>query len=366
MTMPTPVRAWDLDIPLKSLPNGMPLGGVRTALAQSSIETLDSARVRPTWEGKTRVLVDQGGDLTTSYEIIPDASYPQDMFLPDVEWIDVPGLITFQLPDAPDPRTNVQLAESFRTELDLKAAEMGKLLSMSRRSFYDFTKKDEEESLQAADIRDRLKLLIGMAYQDTLATLSMIRGDVEGVSTLLEAGRFDLLRSRYEEARTRRVIAPLASAPRRTLQDIPPATIEILRNLVAHTGLPDMLETLSWLSPDLSAERLVATEAVSRNVEAAHDGDPVDEEWRFLVTLTHDDMDEVGARALSVIRSAAFSWDRWETFIREESIAAWSQAGITLMPADEPDEPLDVEETWEPDLARFGASLRLSDYERRG
>lgn len=367
MTTETPIQVWEPTFPITSMPNGMPIGGAETDIAQSSIATLDSGRDAALWEGEfvTLVAASHPNQPRTHLRIIPDPAFSASMPLRDVFLTDAAGVLTFSLPIRHDARPTSELAERLRAELGLEAAEAAALLGVSKRSFYEILKRQDDGSIRMGTLRDRVQVLSAMAAEDALATVAMIRRDLDGVAVLLDLGRFTELRARFADARHERLVASFRAAPIRNLADLPREALDTIRNLVQHATMTQILDTIRWVSPDLAADPMIAIEEITRNIEAAHDGERVDDKWKFLVTFDHDEMDRVGDRAMAVIRTSNFSRATWEAFVRAEDEAAWATAGFVPIGMDEADPEPESVSGWEPDLAH-GASLKLSDYVRGG
>lgn len=368
MTTETPVREWDFPYEVDSLPNGMPRPRLGTAIGAAGVRALDSRDDAALWGHELALL--PGGWPTAVEAREPARGLVFEHYListpPTHQHLVISGQaapFSFRFTRDADARPLGELVDGARRLLGLEVEEVSALLGVKRRTFYDLAKVQEPASTRQG-VGDRARILMALAEIDPLATADLVRRDPARAAELLARGAFITLRDDLEGLRTERLALETSRPAIRSLGEIPDGVLAAIADLASRPSLDLILAGIQAIAPDLAPDRLVAAADVARNVQAAHDGDDVDAEWSFLVTMRHEEMDALGGRALAMIRSADFSREEWRRFVAQEAEAARATAGFVPLEPDDEEAVSGGEDEWAPDLAAFGSSLRYSDYNR--
>lgn len=388
MTVQTPVELWEPALARRSLPNGMPLA---EPSRPSEWTLLDARVVKGLSSGADEVLwpADPHDAVFRAFEFHPEDA-PTLIMTPGTI---SPGLVTAYarigppsrslsvryvatpaLPAATGAAVGLSAAavreslERLRRELRLSARALASLIGVSTRRYYEFRAGDQPPPDRLAKVRDRVDFINRLAARDLSAAAELCRRRSAEVADLLTEGHFveleELFRNTVRERATMLETKDRPAISGREANE--------LLGVIEGPAFRKILGLIRFLAPTVDArtsERVAAALRMEKNLNAVEDGDPVEDDWEFLLVMPPEAVDGLRERAVDMIRGEAFNHDTWPAFIANESERAW--AAFSYRPADatEPELPeetargLNVVGGWQPDLAAFGVDLSL--YDRR-
>ncbi len=394
MTGQTPVGLWEPRLARRSLPNGMPLAdlsrpGEATLLDANVIKGLFSSADAVVWPADPHDAAFRTIDfypedvptlIATPSTISPDllAAYGEiaSQFGVLNQGVMVRYVTTPEPPAVTGPALGLSAAaireslEHLRRELRLSARVLASLIGVSRRRYYEFRAGDEPPAARLAEIRDRVDFINRLAARDLPAAAELCRRHGAEVANLLAEGRLveveGLFRSTTRERAT-------ILAPRERPEISGPEANELLA-VAEGPAFRKILGLVRYLAPTVDArtpERAAAALRMEKNIHAVEDGDPVGDDWEFLLVMRPEAVAGLRERADAAIRTEAFDPETWAAFVASESERAW--AAFDYRPAGPaeagpPEEVVLAVEAaggWQPDLAGFGVDLSLFDRRTR-
>ena len=392
MTGQTPVGLWEPRLARRSLPNGMPLAdpsrrGGATQLDASAIKGLFSSADEVVWPA------DASDAMPRSYEFYPvDAPTlivtPSTVSLdllaafaensPPIGVVNQGGMVRYITTPEPmtviDPARELSAAvireslEHLRRELRLSARGVAALIGVSTRRYYEFRAGDEPPVTRLAEIRDRINIIKRLAARDLPAATELCRRDAAAVAHLLSTGRLVEVEELFRNT-TRERAATFATEER---PEIAEAEATELLAVVEGPAFQKILGLVRFLAPTVdnrTSERVAAALRMEKNARAVEHGDPVEDDWEFLLVLRAEAIADLRGRADVILRAEAFDPSAWAAFISSESERAWAAfdyhpaSPLDAVPRKDAEPAVEAARGWQPDLARFGVDLSL--YDRR-
>ncbi len=386
--MTTPIGLWEPALARHSLPNGMPL----TERSEPGDWTLlDADVVNRLYSGSDEFLwpTDPSDVAFRFCEIYPEGA-PTFISAPgaisagllaahtqigppsrslSVRWIAKPTL-----PAATEQVVGLSAAairealDRLRQELNLSARALAKLIGVSTRRYYEFRAGEEPPPERLATIGDRVAFLHRLAARNMRVAADLCRQRTVEVADLLAEGRLDELEGLFHNA-VRHRATMLETEVRPTVSS---SEVDEVLGIIEAGAFGKIVQFIRYLAPTVDArtsERVAAAMRMEKSIHAVEEGDPVEDDWEFLLVMSPEAVAEFRRRADAILRDEAFGQDSWSAFLVGESERAW--ADFHYQPA-VPSEPGLLEEVaaglegidaWQPDLARYGVDLSL--YDRR-
>lgn len=389
MTGQTPVALWEPALERRSLPSGMPLTETAT---HREATVLDSHAIGGLLSGgevfgwlagvhqprfRTMELYPHEAPtlFVTPSTVSSDALAAYAEIGPEVELTTRGISIRYALSRdleageaRPSPVTGSQVLESvdrLRESLHLSADVVAALIGLSRRRYYELRAGGNAPLARLAEIRDRVELLNRLASIDAPAVSELCRQRTADIAGLLSEGRHAEVEELARAATRRR--ATLSSTERPEFSG--PEAEEMLA-IVEGPAFQKVLRLVRFLTPIVDAEtpeRAAAALQLEKNIQAVEVGDPVDDEWEFLLVMRPDAIASLRDRAAETLRDEGFDRARWSAFIADESDRAWAAhtyqpAGPVLGQSEDVGTLFDAGD-WQPDLSALGVDL--SAYDRR-
>lgn len=391
MTGQTPIALWDPALAKRSLPSGMPLTEPSipeeaTLLDGYAIKGLSSNANAVLWPGRLQDAAFRTFELypqraptlfVTPSTISPDvlAAYSE------IGWqIDLANRgisVKYVTPHEPSHAIKLDLGlssalireslERLRRELRLSARVVARLIGVSTRRYYEFRAGDVPPAARLAEISDRIDFIKGLAARDLPAAAELCRRDGAAIAGFLSEGRLTeveaLFRATVHERAT--MLAP------EERPDISGLEASDLLAIVEGPAFRKVLRLVRFLAPAVDArttDRAAAALRMEKNIHAVEIGDPVEDDWEFLLVMQPDAIAGLRERADTILRGEAFDLDAWTAFVAGESERAWGafdyRPAAPLDPEPPEEAPAAIDAGgWQPDLVALGVDLSL--YDRR-
>jgi len=391
MTGQTPVELWEPALARRSLPNGMPLTEPSrpeeaTLLDAYAIKGLESGFNAIGWrehhdEAMFRTIELYPEDTPTLFvtpstisarilAVYADIGSQIDFASQgiSVRYVTSQESVAGSGSGGEPPVVVRESVERLRRQLGLNARVMASLIGLSKRRYYEFRAGDVLPEARLADIRDRVAMIERLVVRDLPAVVDLCRLHSTALADLLSSRRFAELEALFSTTvHSRATHLAADEAPR-----ISAAEANELLTLVEAPAFRKLLRFVRFLAPALdnsTTERAGAALRMEKNIRAVEEGDPVEDEWEFLLVMQTDAIGGFRERADSFLRAEAFDSDTWAAFMTSESVRAWE--AFNYKPADPPTAdnqgeavpPIVMTDGWLPDLAALGVDLSL--YDRR-
>lgn len=390
MTAQTPVRLWDPALARRSLPNGMPLPEQPelrnwTHLDTEVVRGLSSGGDDALWAAKPT------GAAYRICEIYPEDA-PTFITTPDaisadlraalaqldtpsrdqwLRWIVRPATATPAAPTLGQSAGAIRGAvDQLRQDLRLSARAVAELVGLSTRRYYEFRAGEDPPADRLAQIRDRVDFITRLVTRDLGAAAELCRRHTTDVAERLSNGRLTEIEDLFGKTmRERATMFVTRQRPAFSSDDA-----KELLGFVQGSTFGKILSLISYIAPTVdakTAERVGVTLRLEKNLKAVEHGDPVEDDWDFLLVMPPDAINGLRERADRLVRSETFDPDSWAAFVTTESERAW--AAFSYNPAGPADVGLATEDEprgtsmadWQPNLGALGVDLSLFDRRTR-
>lgn len=355
MTAQTPIGLWEPALARRSMPSGMPLTGSFEPRAATLPEDAPIRFVTPSTISF---------DLLAAFAEIGEAQRTVLVrFVASLEQHEVTG-------------RGVELSgavvrdslEHLRHDLRLSAGALASLIGISKRRYYEFRAGDEPPAARLAEVRDRVEVIRSLAARDLATATELCRRRTTVIAGLLAAGRFAAVEELFQ--RTIRERARTLAPEERP--DISTSEANVLLAVIEQPAFRKILQILRRFAPALDAktsDRAAAALRLEKSIRAVAEGEPVEDDWEFMLVMSAEAIDDLRGRADDVIRDEGFDQEMWTAFIAGESERAW--AAFDYRPADTLEareakkvaHAVEAADPWLSDFGHFGVDLSL--YDRR-